>query len=782
MSKDTTKNSQDDLNPDPDFDPDATIEQSETGVDGLLGGYAPLAPLPETIGKYRILSEIGEGGMGTVYEAEQDSPRRKVALKVIKAGVVSKNLLLRFEIEAQILGKLDHPGIATIFEAGTFDEGQGVQPFFAMEFVQGELLTDYADKHKLGTRDRLGLLAKIADAVQHAHQKGVIHRDLKPGNILVNNEGQIKILDFGVARATDADIQTATMQTDIGQLIGTIPYMSPEQASGNPDDLDTRSDVYALGIIGYELLTGQMPYDVKQKMIHEAVRVIREDEPKTLSSINKTFRGDVEIIVSKALIKEKERRYQSASDLASDIGRYLNNEPIEARPPSVWYQLSKFSRRNKALVIGVVSVLIVSLVGTLISINFAISEANALDRAEIELRRATDIKQYVIEMLKSASPEEALGTDLITILNKASDRLIHGEIHDELIMVELHEVLGDVYMKVGDYAKAELHLPIALSIRTRTLGLDHPKTLSAMSSLAKLFKNQGRRAEAEELMKTAISYQKQLLGNDDPKTLRTMNELASLYSNQFRRSESELLFREVLEARIRVLGPQHPDTLTTMHGLGVLMNNHGQYDEADSLYTQSFQARKAVLGDHHPDTLISMTSLGTLWMIQNRNGDAEAIYRETLQTMIHVLGEDHPRTLFTKNNLAISCANQGKYEEAIQIHEQNLADRMRTLGEKHPDVLISIANIANTRFQMGHIHEAQQLFQHALEVHRSVLGNSDAWTKFVLRKLAESESILENTEKSLQHYRELYELETQAQRDGQANEIRQIISTLESQQ
>ncbi len=418
----------------PDFDPDATIEQGKTEVDAHRAMSAPLAPLPESIGKYRILSEIGEGGMGTVHEAEQDSPRRKVALKVIKAGAVSKNLLLRFEIEAQILGKLDHPGIATIFEAGTFDEGHGQQPFFAMEFVQGELLTDYAENQKLGTRDRLGLLAKIADAVQHAHQKGVIHRDLKPGNILVNKEGQIKILDFGVARATDADIQTATMQTDIGQLIGTIPYMSPEQASGNPDDLDTRSDVYALGIIAYELLAGQMPYDVKQKMIHEAERVIREDEPKALSSINKAFRGDVEIIISKALIKEKERRYQSASDLASDIQRYLRNEPIEERPPSTWYHLIKFSRRNKALVAGIAAVLVVSVVGALISISFAMGEA---EQKRIAIGNAGQARESQHEAETARAEVSKRADELQQVANFQSKQL--GQIAIEMMGTQLRD-------------------------------------------------------------------------------------------------------------------------------------------------------------------------------------------------------------------------------------------------------------------------------------------------------------------------------------------------------
>ncbi len=248
---------------------DVPLDGEGARADADAGGTSSGAV--ETIGNYRIIRVLGEGGMGTVYEAEQESPRRKVALKVIRAGIVNAQLLRRFDYEAEILGKLDHAGIATIFEAGTFDGGAGAQPFFAMEFVQGELLTQYADVRKLGTRERLRLLAEIADAVQHAHQKGIIHRDLKPGNILVTNSGQVKILDFGVARTTDGDVQSATLQTDIGQLIGTIPYMSPEQAAGDPDDLDTRSDVYALGVVAYELLAGQLPYDITKKMIHEAV-------------------------------------------------------------------------------------------------------------------------------------------------------------------------------------------------------------------------------------------------------------------------------------------------------------------------------------------------------------------------------------------------------------------------------------------------------------------------------------------------------------------------------
>ncbi len=327
------------------------------------------------ISDYRIERILGEGGMGVVYVARQARPDRQVALKVIRPGLASPQMLRRFEHEAEVLGRLLHPGIAQIYEAGMADAGYGLQPFFAMELVQGQALTEYVKERNLSTRQRMELLAKVCDAVEHAHQKGVIHRDLKPGNILVTDDGQPKILDFGVARATDSDLQQTTMQTDVGALVGTLPYMSPEQVGGDPAELDTRSDVYALGVILFELLAGRLPYSLERRMIHEAVRVIREEEPTRLSSINKTLRGDVETIVAHALEKEKCHRYQSASGLAGDIRRYLADEPITARPASTWYQVRKFSRRNRGLVGGVAATFVVLVVGLVVSL-YAFAQAS----------------------------------------------------------------------------------------------------------------------------------------------------------------------------------------------------------------------------------------------------------------------------------------------------------------------------------------------------------------------------------------------------------------------
>lgn len=308
----------------------------------------PSDTLPDSIGKYSIKRVIASGGMGIVYEARQENPRRAVAVKVMNRGVASKSAMRRFEFEAQVLGRLRHPGIAQIYEAGTHSAGGVDVPYFAMEYIpNAQTITQFAFERRLNTRERLKLFAQVCEAVHHGHQKGVIHRDLKPSNILVDSSGQVKIIDFGVARGTDSDLALTTQQTDMGQLIGTLQYMSPEQVQADPNDIDTRSDVYALGVVLFELLTERLPYDVREVAIHEATRVIREGQPTRLSLINKTLRGDVETIALKALEKDRTRRYQSASDFGMDIQRYLSNEPIAARPPSMVYRLGKFVRRRR---------------------------------------------------------------------------------------------------------------------------------------------------------------------------------------------------------------------------------------------------------------------------------------------------------------------------------------------------------------------------------------------------------------------------------------------------
>jgi tetratricopeptide (TPR) repeat protein/predicted Ser/Thr protein kinase len=321
--------------------------------------------VPEHIGTYKILGILGKGGMGIVYRAEQEQPHRVIAVKVVQPGKATAKRLARFELEAEVLGRLHHPGIAQIYEAGVDDGGQGPQPFFAMELVEGQPLTAYAQAHLPGVRSRVELMVQVCDAVQHAHQKGIIHRDLKPANILVESSGQPKVLDFGVARVTDADVRATTAHTDVGELIGTLPYMSPEQIAADPQELDTRSDVYALGVVLYELLTGRLPQDLRGKPPLQIMRTISEEPHTPASSVDRTFRGDIDTVIAKALEKDKNQRYSSVSDLAEDLRRYLKDEPLLARPTGALYHLGKFTRRNKVLVGGVAAVLLTLCLGLL---------------------------------------------------------------------------------------------------------------------------------------------------------------------------------------------------------------------------------------------------------------------------------------------------------------------------------------------------------------------------------------------------------------------------------
>jgi serine/threonine protein kinase/Tfp pilus assembly protein PilF len=685
-------------------------------------------PIPETIGRYRILRVIGEGGMGVVYEAEQDQPRRRVALKVIRPGLASVQMLRRFDRESQALARLHHVGIAQIYEAGSTQTNHGPQPYFAMEFIHGTPLRHYADSHHLGAKERLEIMAKVCEAVEHAHQNGIIHRDLKPGNILVDETGQPKILDFGVARLTDSDAQV-TKQTDLGQLIGTLAYMSPEQVLGDPGQLDSRSDVYALGVILYELLAQRRPYEISDQLL-DAVRTIREEDPKRLSSISRAFRGDVETIVAKALEKDKARRYVSAAAMQADIRRYLADEPITARPASTIYQLQKFAQRHKALVSATAIVFLVLVAGIVVS-----------TREAVKARRAEQISEAVNDFLQndllaqaSASTQASPSTkpdphlEVRTVLDRAAAKI--GGKFDKEPQVEaaIRSTIGQTYGDLGLFNEAQTQLEGAVDLYRTSLGPKNAKTLKTMSELGRTAFDQGKYAEAEALLTQALDIQRSVVGSESPDTLYSMNNLAEVYRVERKYGPAETLHSQTLEIRRRVLGPEHLSTLGSMGNLAIVYYLEGKVPQAEALQSQTLETERRVLGAEHPRTLISMNNLANMYDEHGKRAQAEALYREALEIQRRVLGPEHGATLMSMDNLASLLIEQGKYMEAEALESQAVEIRRRVAGPGEVHSLVGMENLAEAYTLRAKYPQAEALYGHIEENARRTLGQDHPFT------------------------------------------------------
>ena len=710
------------------------LSSSQTMKGGVLGKVFPQcggwfeteisAVLPAAIGGYRIVRILGEGGMGTVYQAEQEQPRRTVALKVIKPGLVAQELLRRFELESQALARLQHPGIAQVYEAGNGDNGS----WFAMEFIKGESLLQHVEGHHLKTRLRLELMAKICEAVDHAHRRGIIHRDLKPANILVDETGQPKILDFGVARLTDMDAQT-TSQTGLGQLVGTLAYMSPEQVLADPLELDLRSDVYALGVILYELLAGRLPYTLSRKP-HEAAQTIREEDPPPLSSVSRVYRGDIETIVAKALEKDKARRYSSAADLAADIQHYLRNEPITARSPSASYRLLKFTRRHQALVTGVAAVFVVLAIGIVVSTWEAVRANRAEQAARSEAAAANAVNAFLQNDLLAqagaraqARPDRKPDPDLKvrTALDRAAAQIAGKFDGQPSVEASIRETIAITYEDLGLYPEAERQIELALDLRRRLLGEEHPDTLASMNELAGIYRDQGKYEQAETRFIHVLQVRRRVMGTDHLDTLRTMNDLAVLYQDQGKYAQAEALSTKVLDLRRRLLGGQHPDTLVSINSLAQILTNEGRYAQAEPLFAGALEMRRRVLGEEHPDTLISLNNLAQVYRLQGKYAQSEALYTKVLDVKRRVLGEEHPSTLISMNNLGTLYGYQGKYTQAEPLFTTVLEVRRRLLGDKHLDTLISMNNLAKLYEHQGKYAQAEPLFTRVLEMRRRLL-------------------------------------------------------------
>ncbi len=678
---------------------------------------------PAKIGRYSILRLLGEGGMGSVYLAEQENPHRVVALKVIKPGFVSADLLRRFEQEAHALGRLQHPGIAQIYEAGMADSGFGPQPYFAMEFIAGQTLIEYVEEQRLGVRARLELMAKVCDAMNHAHQRGIIHRDLKPGNIVVDQEGQPKILDFGVARVADSEIEM-TRQTDLGQLLGTLPYMSPEQVQPDPAELDIRSDVYALGVILYELLAGRLPHDMRQMALPEIVQTIRDVDPISLGSLKRIYRGDIETIVAKALEKDKTRRYASAAELAADIRRYLADEPIVARPPTTSYQLQKFARRHKALVGGAVAVFLALSVGVVVS-TWQLVRAR---RAEMAAKAVSDFLQNDLLAQASVANESGPATNpdpdlkVRTALDRAATQITGKFAKHPEVEAAIRDTIGQTYLDLGLYPEARKQLELALALHQRVEGPNNPRTLNTTIRLGSVAERQGKYAEAETLETTTAEAMRRVLGPDHPDTLNAMAVLGNVYIAQAKYSQAEAVFSQDLEIERRVLGPEDPQTLRGMHNLGLVYLYVGKYMLAEPLYNQLAEIDRRVLGPEHPATLSALLSLATLYQSQGKYAQAEDLFSQVLEVYRRVSGPEHPDTLLCMGNLAGAYTAEGKYAVAEALYLKTAEIQGRVLGPEHPRTLSSRYSLGQTYFYEGKYPQAEALLSQTVEIRRRVLG------------------------------------------------------------
>lgn len=707
----------------------------------VLGHDDAGCAIPAFIGQYEILDVLGQGGMGVVYRARQNKPARVVALKVIHPALLTRDVLRRFEFETRVLAELRHPGVAQIHEAGTARDQGRAMPYFAMELVEGRPLTTFSDARRLSHQERLTLLLRVCAAVHHAHQKSVIHRDLKPANILVDDAGQPKILDFGVARTTGVGPTAATLYTQPGQIIGTLPYMSPEQIAGDPAAIDIRTDIYALGVIAYELLSGRLPHDLRQHSVADAARVIRDEEPTRLSVYDRSFRGDLETIIGKALHKDKEQRYASAAELAADTERYLRDEPILARPPSVRYQLAKFARRNRLLVSSAaagLALLVCGIAGTTYGLvqarherdaaRLAQTRAERVQRvAEQESDKARAINQFLTRMLESASPlgEVQYGRHDLTVLEmldretQAIETAFTGQ---PALEAAVRITIGVVYRNLGRYELAEAQLRRALELARQTHGDPSSEVARGMRELASVLSARDRDEEAVGLLRDSLDMEERLGKAGSLEFALAAGRLGLSLTDRGELELGEQHIQRSLQILESLDGDYRADIATALNNLARLRRARGDDAQAEALYRRAHDEFVAIYGPQHSTVALTLNNLGRLMHKRGAYDEAEAAYRQAVDSLSGALGAGHPTVGDLIHNLGGLCLDRGNFAGAVQWFDQALRIYRASHGVEHSETMATLNSKAVALLKARRFAEGRVAFQTVAEFYRSHLG------------------------------------------------------------
>jgi serine/threonine protein kinase len=738
-----------------DIRPDSDPCPSELGSDPLPTiDAAAISSLPAldlgAIGAYRLLRKLGEGGMGCVWLAEQTAPvTRQVAVKIIKAVRYDDSARKRFELERQSLAIMNHPAIAKVFDAASTPEGQ---PYFVMEYVPGLPITTYCDQKRLTTRERLELFIRVCEGVQHAHQKAIMHRDLKPSNILVADvDGQPlpRIIDFGIAKATTPQSPDQTVFTQLGGMLGTPGYISPEQADPAILDVDTRTDVYSLGVILYELLTSALPFDSNpwhMQPFHEVLRRLREEDPplpsakvgddlqtSTSTAANRStgphqlvsqLRGDLDWITMTALEKDRARRYDSCSALAADIRRYLENRPVLATPPSFTYRAGKFVRRNHAAVLAASAVVLMLFALAITMTVQAIRIAKERDRANREAAAAKSVSNFLTGLFRVSDPSEARGNTVTArqILDKGVQQIDAGLAAQPEVRARLMQTMGEVYCSLGLYREAEPLLEKAFATRTSLLGPNHRDTLAALYMTAKNLNDEGQYAEAEKRLHIVLDTQRRVLGPEHPDTVKSMIAIAGTIYGQGRYQEAEKIQRDLLDLQRHLPVRDEQREATTMNNLATNLNAQNRSAESEKLFAETVELERRVFGPDNPITLQSMSNMILPLTGQAKYAEAEKLARQTLELQVRVLGPEHQDTLWTIHSLAVALREDGQRAEAEKLQRETLTARQKTLGPEHPDTLLSMGELAITLDELHRYSEAAEFYRKTIDIQRRVLG------------------------------------------------------------